>query len=86
MIKLKHSVGKWLQHRQNTNPYIKSNEFEKARDYIRANYGKLHLVSTIERTFRLLKASPALEVANAKIPGERQNRWLIKKVDLSKLP
>ena len=75
----------WLNERFATNPYIKTDEFENARTWISDRYSKKHLVSTIERAFRHLKTTGVVEVHNAKLPGDRQSRWLIRKVDMSKL-
>ena len=67
------------------NPYIKTDEFESARNWISSRHGKKHLVSTIERAFRSLKEDGVVDVSNAKRPGDRQSRWLIRRVDMSKL-
>ena len=75
----------WLNERAAMNPYITTDEFESARTWISDRYGKRHLVSTIERSFRYLKTAGVVKVHNAKRPGDRQSRWLIRRIDMSKL-
>ena len=79
-------LATWVQNRRNLGfSIVNTHDMEDAKEYMKVSFGRTHLTSTIERSFRKLRSKGVIKVINAKRPFDREARWLIKNVDMSKL-
>jgi len=79
-------LATWIQNKHHCGSQIvQTHDMEDARIFIKDTFGRSHLTSTIERSFRRLRNEGVVRVINAKRPFDREARWLIKNVDMSKL-